>query len=150
MATTKTSTTGRKTTRKTTTSTKKKTASDTSAAALEPTSIKAADDDMAPVLEDVQDTGDGGVEAARKNELIELAVARSGVKKRDAKPAIEAALAIMGEMVSEGRELNLKGFGKFKVKRTVDAQNGTVVHARLRQPQVSEPAVPMPSVSPAE
>lgn len=139
MVTKKTTATGRTSTSKTSRSTKK-----IATAALEPASIKVADEDASIVPEDLVVSDDEGVEAARKNELVELAVARSGVKKRDAKPAIEAALAIMGEMVAEGRELNLKGFGKLKVKRTVEANNGTVVHARLRQPQCNDASIPVP------
>lgn len=70
----------------------------------------------------------------RKKELIDLAVERSGIKKRDAKPAIEAALAILGEALSEGRELNLAPFGKMKVTRMKKAGNGQIINARLRQP----------------
>ena len=73
-----------------------------------------------------------------KKELVDLAVARSGVKKRDAKPAIEAALAILGEALSEGRELNLKPFGKLKVTRMKKGGNGQIINARVRQPDLSE------------
>lgn len=73
------------------------------------------------------------LEGLKKKELIDMVVARSGVKKRDAKPAIEAALAILGETLSEGRALNLPGFGKLKVTRMKKGDNGQIINARVRQ-----------------
>ncbi|MEW2911654.1 HU family DNA-binding protein [Leisingera sp. JC11] len=69
-----------------------------------------------------------------KKELIERAVERSGVKKKDAKPVVEAVLALLGEAVAEGRELNLKPFGKLRINRSQERSNGTVFVCKLRQP----------------
>ncbi|MFY0660165.1 MAG: HU family DNA-binding protein [Shimia sp.] len=69
----------------------------------------------------------------RKKELIEAAVARAGVKKRDAKPAIEAALAILGETLTSGRGLNMPGLGKVKVQNSKDLDEVKVVNLRLRR-----------------
>ncbi|WP_082181981.1 HU family DNA-binding protein [Aestuariivita boseongensis] len=77
--------------------------------------------------------------ALRKKELIELVVERSGAKKKDAKPAIEAALAVLGEALADGRELNLKPFGKLKIARQEEKSNGTVIVCRVRQPKDSPP-----------
>lgn len=74
----------------------------------------------------------------KKKELVDLVVARSGVKKRDAKPAIEAALAILGQALAESRPLNLKPLGKAKVSNVKDKDNATVINMRLRQPKNSE------------
>lgn len=74
----------------------------------------------------------------RKRDLIEAVVARSGVKKRDAKPAIEAALAVLGEALAEGRMLNLPPFGKVKVVRTKELDHAQVLMARIRQRKESE------------
>lgn len=74
----------------------------------------------------------------RKKELIDLAVERSGVKKRDAKPAIEAALAVLGEALAEGREMNVTPFGKVKVTRMKRAGHGQIINARVRQPDEPE------------
>lgn len=71
----------------------------------------------------------------RKKELINQAVKLSGIKKRDAKPAIEAALAVLGKALSEGRELNLQPFGKLKVAHRKKGINGQVIKARIRQPE---------------
>lgn len=69
----------------------------------------------------------------RKKELIDLAVARSGIKKKDAKPTVEAVLAILGEAIAEGRELNLQPFGKLRINRAEEKSNGRVIVCKLRQ-----------------
>ncbi|MGH1413344.1 MAG: HU family DNA-binding protein [Pelagimonas sp.] len=74
----------------------------------------------------------------KKKELIELAVERSGIKKRDAKPAIEAALAILGEALAEAREINMRPMGKIKVNRIKKGVNGQVIIARIRQPETND------------
>ncbi|MEP4038248.1 HU family DNA-binding protein [Pseudophaeobacter sp.] len=69
-----------------------------------------------------------------KRVLIEDVVLRSGVKKKDAKPVVEAMLAVLGETVASGRDLNLKPFGKLHLNRSETRSNGTVHICRLRQP----------------
>ena len=69
----------------------------------------------------------------RKKELIDMVVERSGNKKKDAKPIIEAMLAVLGDAVAEGRELNLQPFGKLKVNRCKDVPNGKVMICKLRR-----------------
>lgn len=69
----------------------------------------------------------------RKRELIEAVVLRSGVKKRDAKPVIEAMLAELGENLAAGRDLTLPPLGKVKVAREKDTPNGRVIVVRVRQ-----------------
>ncbi len=72
--------------------------------------------------------------ALRKKDLIETVAERSGVKRRDAKAALEAALELLGEAIAEGRSINLPGFGKLKVTRTKQLTNGKVFMTRIRQP----------------
>ncbi len=69
----------------------------------------------------------------KKPELVDKAVEMSGIKKRFAKPAIEAALAILGEALKEGRDLNLQPLGKVMAKNTKETGSGTVINARIRQ-----------------
>ncbi len=69
----------------------------------------------------------------RKKELIDRVVEKSGVKKRDAKPAAEATLAVLGEMLAEGRELNLPGFGKVRINRVEEKDGARVIVCRVRQ-----------------
>ena len=49
-------------------------------------------------------------------ELIEHVASEAGVEKNAAKKAVEAVLASIVEAAKKGEEVNLAGFGKFKVK----------------------------------
>lgn len=69
----------------------------------------------------------------KKRELLERVVTRSGVKKRDAKLVVEAMLAVMGEALAEGEELNLPPFGKLKINRVKESANGRILNCKLRQ-----------------
>ncbi len=80
----------------------------------------------------------------RRKELIDTVVARSGIKKKDAKPVVEAMLAVMGAALQEGRDLNVPPFGNLKVRRTKDMPNARVLTAKLRQ---RKPGTAMPSAS---
>lgn len=74
----------------------------------------------------------------KKVELVDAVVERSGIKKKFAKPAIEAALAILGEALSEGRDLNLRPLGKVKVQRSKEVANAQVLTARIRRTHMQE------------
>lgn len=69
----------------------------------------------------------------RKKELIDLVVERSGIKKKDAKPVVEAMLAVLGETVGAGRELNLQPLGKLRINRSEERSNGRIIVCKLRQ-----------------
>ncbi len=63
----------------------------------------------------------------KKPAFLDNAVGRSGVKRRDAKPAIEAALMELGEALMRGDELNLPPLGKVKVIKSKDLSEGAQV-----------------------
>ena len=69
----------------------------------------------------------------KKKELIDLVVERSDIKKKDAKPVVEAMLAVLGETIASGRELNLQPLGKLRINRSTDKGNGRVIICKLRQ-----------------
>lgn len=69
----------------------------------------------------------------KKKELIDLVVERSGIKKKDAKPVVEAMLSVLGETIAKGRELNLQPLGKLRINRSSDKGNGRVIVCKLRQ-----------------
>ena len=85
----------------------------------------------------------------RKKELIDLVVERSGIKKKDAKPVVEATLAVLGEAISDSRELNLKPMGKLKVRRVKQMPNGRVMVTKIRQsePVAQTPSTPLPDAA---
>lgn len=108
--------------------------------------------EMIDPLDDAQDA-DAAQDAAsdlKKKELIDLVVARSGGKKRDVKPAVEACLAVLGEMLAEGRDLNLPPMGKLKVTRSKQADNARILIARIRQREESGNSSPDPLAHAAE
>lgn len=70
----------------------------------------------------------------RKKELIDTVVARSGLKKKDVKPVVESILSVLGEALSDNRELNLPPLGRLKVRREKQLANGRIVVAKIRQP----------------
>lgn len=71
----------------------------------------------------------------RKPELINAVVEKSGLKKKDVKPIVEATLAVLGAALQDNRELNLQPMGKIKVNREKKKPNGKVMIARIRQSQ---------------
>ncbi|PIE12527.1 MAG: DNA-binding protein [Rhodobacterales bacterium] len=86
----------------------------------------------------------------RKKALIDEVTQRAGIKRRDAKPAVDAVLAILGEALVEGRELNLPPMGKIKIRKTKKVSNGTIMQARIRQPEKGRNAGKDPLAEAAE
>ncbi|WP_081625834.1 HU family DNA-binding protein [Yoonia vestfoldensis] len=60
----------------------------------------------------------------KKPDLLDQVVARSLLKKRDVKPALDAALALIGEALARGDELILPPLGKIRVVKTKDIGDG--------------------------
>lgn len=69
----------------------------------------------------------------KKKELFDLVVARSGMKKKDVKPIVEAMLGVLGDVLAEQRELNLQPLGKLKVQRGKELPDGRALVLKLRQ-----------------
>lgn len=69
----------------------------------------------------------------RKKELFETVTTRSGLKKKDVKPVVEAMLSVLGDAVAEGRDLNLPPFAKLRIQKVKQASGARVTVARLRQ-----------------
>ncbi len=69
----------------------------------------------------------------KKPELINLIVERTGMKKKDVKPVVEAMLGVLGETLSKGQEMNLQPFGRVKVNNTKDLAKAQVHSVRIRQ-----------------
>ena len=85
-------------------------------------------------------TPDGTMQEMKKKELIDRVVERSGIKKKDAKPVVEAMLGVLGESIADGRELNLPPFGKLRINRAEEKGNGKIIVCKLRQPKASAKA----------
>lgn len=108
----------------------------------------AADAPEAVVVQESVPVSDLG--ELKKVELIEMIVERTGVKKRDAKPTIEAALQILGEALAEGRELNLQPLGKIRVNRMKKLSSARVMTCKVRQTIKEESSEPKQRVEAAE
>lgn len=74
----------------------------------------------------------------KKREFIDRATERSGLKKKDVKPSIEAALAVLAEALEKGEELVLPPLGKIKIVRQKEMPNGKVLTARIRLNKASD------------
>jgi nucleoid DNA-binding protein len=72
-----------------------------------------------------------------KRELIDRVVMASGIKKKAAKPVIEAVLKELGDAVSRGDTLNLQPFGKANVKRRKDLEHAEIIEVRLRRSKLA-------------
>ena len=88
--------------------------------------------------------------ALKKKELIDSVTELSGVKRKDAKPVVEAMLAFLGQSLAEGREMNLQPLGKIKINRAKDVQGGEVLIAKIRQSNRVPKAPSDPVVKAAE
>lgn len=72
----------------------------------------------------------------KKPELLDAVVARTNLKKRDVKPAVEAALAVIADALRDGSELNLPPLGKVRLVKTKELASGaSVMTLKLRTPR---------------
>ena len=60
----------------------------------------------------------------KKPEFIDRVVEASGMKKGEVKPIVEAALAVLGDALEKGEDLQLQPLGKIKVQNTKDVGGG--------------------------
>ena len=103
--------------------------------------LKAAPAEVAQVIvPDVvySDLPSAAAPELRKKELIDTVVERSGIKKRDVKPVIEAMLAVLGENIADGRDINIPPFGKLKVTRMKKTTKASVMTMRLRRSETTK------------
>ncbi|WP_394152990.1 HU family DNA-binding protein [Loktanella salsilacus] len=63
-------------------------------------------------------------ESIKKAAFIDRVIARGDLKKRDAKPAIEAALAELADLLAAGEELVLPPMGKIKAVKVKELTEG--------------------------
>lgn len=76
----------------------------------------------------------------RKADLINDVCSRSGMKKKDVKPVVEATLEALGDALAKDQGLNLPPFAKLKIQKVKQLGNARVTIARLRQnaPKVTD------------
>lgn len=83
----------------------------------------------------------------RKKELFELVVEKSGMKKKDVKPVVEAMLSVLGHALSEQREMDLPPFGKLKIQRGKELPDGRALVLKLRQKSSQLNPTPKPAAA---
>jgi len=72
----------------------------------------------------------------KKPELLDEVVLRTNLKKRDVKPTVEAALAVLGDALRDGVVVNLPPLGKLRVVKSKPLDGGaTVMTLKLRTPK---------------
>ena len=74
----------------------------------------------------------------KRKDFVERIATRSGLKRKDAKLAAEAALAVLGEAIAAGEELNLPPLGKLRVVRQKQFAKASVYTCRLRRADGTE------------
>lgn len=66
-------------------------------------------------------------------DLVEKVVTATGAKKKGAKEIVEATLTELGEALARGDELNLPGFGRAKVAKTLDKDGTALLTIKLKR-----------------
>ncbi|MGH1330541.1 MAG: HU family DNA-binding protein [Paracoccaceae bacterium] len=77
-------------------------------------------------------TGEAAV-VVRRKDFIERVSASSGLRKNQIKPAMEAVFRELGAALAAGETLNIPPLGKVQVNRIREAENATVIVAKLRR-----------------
>jgi nucleoid DNA-binding protein len=67
----------------------------------------------------------------KKKDFYERATGKSGLKKPDAKAAIDATLATLAEALAAGQEVIIPPLGKIKMTREKTTKQGRVLMLRL-------------------
>lgn len=81
-----------------------------------------------------------GAGPLKLKELIEAVVERTGQRKGEARTAVQAALAVMGEALAEGTEVNLPPLGKMKINRSKPTPRGQMMMIKLVQNRRGPPS----------
>ncbi|MCP5037537.1 MAG: HU family DNA-binding protein [Rhodobacteraceae bacterium] len=97
----------------------------------------------------VQAVATPAVPVLRKKQLIDEVVTRSGIKKKFAKPVVEAMLDVLGDAISSGKEMNVQPFGKVMTKKQTDKPNAKVSIVKIRQSKRAKEAAVKPPLMPA-
>jgi hypothetical protein len=71
-----------------------------------------------------------------KKELIERLVRDTGMKKGEARRAMDAVLTVLRGALEEGANMNAAPLGKIKIARTKETENGqlTICRIKLKKP----------------
>lgn len=73
----------------------------------------------------------------KKKDIVERAAERSGLKRGEARKAVEAALDVLAEALLSGAELMVPPLGKIKVVKEKQAANARILTVKIRVPNES-------------
>ena len=89
-----------------------------------------------PAAKATSDDDDAPDAVFKKNAALDAIVARTDVKRSDAKAAIEAFLEEMASQLAAGRDMQLPPLGKIKLVKSKPTGKGATVHTlKIRQPK---------------
>jgi len=71
-------------------------------------------------------------EVLTKKDIIARAVEISGVKKKDARPSVEAALQVVLSSLADGTEVSVPPYGKIRIVKEKDIKGGKMITAKIR------------------
>lgn len=74
---------------------------------------------------------------ATKKDIVAAMMSATGMKKGDARRAMEATMVAIADALAQGKDLSLPPLGKIKIARMKDTPNGklVVLRAKLKEPQ---------------
>lgn len=67
----------------------------------------------------------------RLRDVVERVCDRSGMRKAEARAAIEATMSVIGDAIENGEDIDLPGFGKLKCQREKETGRGKAYVLRL-------------------
>ena len=70
----------------------------------------------------------------RKKTFVERVMIEGGLKKGEARGAMDAVLKVLGEALSEGEEMQIPPLGKLKVNRQFEKNGDEILVVKLRRP----------------
>lgn len=79
----------------------------------------------------------------KKKDFVEQVAAAAGVKKAEARAAVDAALAIIADRVLAGDELNLPPLGKLRLMKEKDTGKARIATLRLQVAAGEEASDPL-------
>ena len=92
------------------------------------TSVDKAGDSAAIIVQDPHVAA-----VVQKRDFIDRVIAASGARKSDARPVIEATLAELGRVLSDGHTLAVPPLGRARISCEKDPRGGDVITLRLRR-----------------
>ena len=83
----------------------------------------------------------GAAEKLRKKAFVDRVVIASGMRKREVKPVVEAALRELGKALDEGMQIVLPDLGNLRIANTKETGQGTVHTVKVRRSAPKDDAV---------